>query len=105
MDKIRVLIADDHPAFREGLCRLLSDEEDLDIIAMTADGIETVTLATRMKPDVAVIDVAMPGISGIEALPGGLSKSVPPLLSSSSVLMMRKRMFLPLCAPVHQAMC
>ena len=67
MDKISVLIADDHPAFREGLCRLLSDEEDLEIIAMAADGIETVTLATKMKPDVAVIDVAMPGISGIEA--------------------------------------
>ena len=67
MEKIKVLVADDHPAFREGLCRLLEDEADLEVVARTANGQETVSLAKGLKPDVAVIDVAMPGINGIEA--------------------------------------
>ncbi|MFC1992180.1 response regulator [Chloroflexota bacterium] len=67
MEKIRILIADDHPTFQEGLYRLLSDEEDLEVIARTADGKDTVALAIKKKPDVAVIDVAMPNVDGIEA--------------------------------------
>ena len=67
MEKIRVLIADDHPAFLEGLCRLLNDEEDIEVIAKAADGKEAVTMSIKMNPDVAIVDVAMPGISGIEA--------------------------------------
>ena len=67
MEKIRVLIADDHPTFREGLCRILNDEEDLEVVVMAANGKEAVDLALEMKPDVAIIDVNMPDISGIEA--------------------------------------
>jgi len=65
--KIKVLVADDHPAFREGLCRLLEDEDDLEIVAKSANGEEAVSLAVEMKPDVVVLDVAMPKINGIEA--------------------------------------
>jgi len=54
MDKIRLIIADDHPTFREGLSRLLSDEGDLECIARTTDGEE-------------IIDVSMPKLNGIEA--------------------------------------
>ena len=67
MNKIKVLIADDHPAFREGLSRLLNAEEDLEVIAKAADGEETVSLAKELVPDVAIIDVAMPKLNGIEA--------------------------------------
>lgn len=67
MDKIRVLIADDHPAFREGLCQLLEHEEDIECVAKAADGEEAVRLAIELLPDVAIIDIAMPKLNGIEA--------------------------------------
>jgi DNA-binding NarL/FixJ family response regulator len=67
VDKIRLVIADDHPAFREGLSRLLSDEGDLECIANTTDGEETVRVVKEIRPDVAIIDVSMPKLNGIEA--------------------------------------
>ena len=67
MEKIRLLIADDHPTFLEGLSRLLQDEEDMECIAKSADGIEAVKLAKQLQPDVAIIDVSMPNLNGIEA--------------------------------------
>jgi len=67
MEKIRLLIADDHPTFREGLARLLEDEEDLECIAEASDGVGAVNLARELSPDVAIIDVSMPDLSGIEA--------------------------------------
>ena len=67
MEKIRVIIADNHPAFREGLLRLLSDEDGLEVIGQAADGEEVVRLTKELKPDVAIIDVAMSKLSGIEA--------------------------------------
>jgi len=68
MDKIRLMIADDHPTFREGLSRLLEDEEDLECIAKPTDGVEAVRLAKELRPDVAIIDVSMPNLNGIEAV-------------------------------------
>ena len=65
--KIRVLIADDHPPLREGLVRLLADEDDIEVVAQASDGEEAVELASRLTPDVAIIDVAMPKVNGIEA--------------------------------------
>ena len=67
MEKIKVLIADDHPAFREGLAQLLNREEDIEVIAEAPDSQQAVALAEELQPDVALIDVAMPGINGIEA--------------------------------------
>ena len=66
--KITVLLADDHPAFREGLSRILAEEYDFEIVAMVGDGWEAVKAAERLLPNVAIIDVAMPGLDGIEAL-------------------------------------
>ena len=67
MGKIRILVADDHPIFQEGLCRLLRDEKDLEVVARVADGEESVKLSKELMPDVALLDVAMPKINGIEA--------------------------------------
>ncbi len=67
LKKIRVLVADDHPAFREGLCRLLEDVEDLEIVAKAADGEEAIRLAEEQLPDVVIIDISMPVLSGIDA--------------------------------------
>jgi NarL family two-component system response regulator LiaR len=67
MDKIKVLIADDHAVVREGTRQILEQEPDIDVIAEAADGEEAVRLAGSSRPNVAIIDIAMPGIDGIEA--------------------------------------
>ena len=67
MEKIKVLVADDHPAFREGLCGLLDNQKDIEVIATAVDGDEAVSLAKELLPDVVIIDVAMPNLNGIEA--------------------------------------
>jgi DNA-binding NarL/FixJ family response regulator len=67
MEKIKVLVADDHPAFREGLYWLLDNQTDIEVIATAVDGDEAVSLAKELLPDVVIIDVAMPNLNGIEA--------------------------------------
>ena len=67
MDKIRFLIVDDHPAFSKGLARMLEDEEDLECVGQASDGVEAINLARKLKPDIALIDVSMPKMSGIQA--------------------------------------
>lgn len=67
MDKIKILIADDHAVVREGTRQILEHEQDLKVVAEAGDGEEAVELATRFKPDIALIDIAMPKLDGIEA--------------------------------------
>jgi len=67
MDKIRILLAEDHAVVRESIARFLEKEPDFEVVAEAADGEETVRLASELKPDVIVLDVAMPKLNGIEA--------------------------------------
>jgi len=67
MKPIRILLADDHTVVRKGLRLLLESQPDFEVIADAADGRETVALAEQHAPDVVVMDVAMPGLNGIEA--------------------------------------
>ncbi len=67
MDKIKILIADDHAVVREGTRQILEQESDLDVVAEAADGEEAIRLAGSSKPDVVIIDIAMPKVDGIEA--------------------------------------
>ena len=67
MKKIKILIADDHAFVREGTRRILEQEPDLEVVAEAGNGEEAVALASELKPDVAIIDVAMPKLDGIEA--------------------------------------
>jgi two-component system response regulator NreC len=67
MDRIKVLLADDHPLVRSGISKLLEGEEDILVVGEAADGEEAVTKAEQFTPDVVVIDLSMPKLSGLEA--------------------------------------
>jgi DNA-binding NarL/FixJ family response regulator len=67
MVKISVVVADNKPAFREGLCRLLMDNKDIDVIGMAEDGEEVVRLTAKLKPDIAIIDSVLHKLNGMEA--------------------------------------
>jgi len=64
---VRVLVADDHPVFRDGLAMLLGSVGGIDVVATAANGEQAVALAREHRPDVVVMDVQMPGLNGIEA--------------------------------------
>ncbi len=64
---IRVLLADDHALVREGTRRLLEAEDDVEVVAEAASGEEAVEAVQRQNPDIAIMDIAMPGMGGIEA--------------------------------------
>ncbi|PYV28547.1 MAG: DNA-binding response regulator [Acidobacteria bacterium] len=65
---IRIVIADDHPILREGLRKLLEAEPDLRVIGEAGDGVEAVKAVRRLKPDLLLLDLAMPRQTGLEAL-------------------------------------
>src|SRR5262249_42577565 len=87
MQKITVLLADDHIVVRQGLRALLAAEPDIDIVAEADNGREAVQLVKKFLPDVAIIDIAMPVLNGLEAT-RQITPSVPPtkflILSSYS---------------------
>ena len=66
MARVRILLADDHTLVRQGLRKLLEERPDWEVIAEAGDGREAVRLAEQHKPDVAILDVAMPLLNGIE---------------------------------------
>src|SRR5579862_1555867 len=66
--QVRLVIADDHPIFRDGLRRLLEAEADFKVLGEASDGAEAVKLARSMKPDILLLDLAMPKHPGLEAL-------------------------------------
>ena len=66
--KTRILLADDHPILREGLAMLIEAQPDLVVVAEAADGIEAVEKAHAVKPDIVILDLTMPRLSGLEAL-------------------------------------
>jgi two-component system, NarL family, response regulator NreC len=65
---LSIVLADDHPVVRRGMQTLLEAEPDFAVVAETGDGLETVRLVERLQPDVLILDLMMPGLSGLEAL-------------------------------------
>ena len=83
MGKIKILIADDHAVVREGTRHILEQEPDLEVVAEAGDGEEAVQQAGTSRPDVAIIDIAMPRLDGIEA-----TKQIKVLYPDISVLIL-----------------
>lgn len=74
---VRILIADDHPIFRDGLKRLLESERDFKVVGEACDGIEAVDLVHRFTPEILLLDLAMPRRPGLEALREISTREVP----------------------------
>ncbi len=68
LQPVRILIADDHPIFRDGLKRLLESEGEFKVIGEACDGVEAVSLARELVPEVMLLDLAMPRRQGLETL-------------------------------------
>src|SRR5512141_2575436 len=66
MDKIRVMLADDHPVTRAGVCKFLSKAADIEVIAEAENGNQALQMAQERQPDVLLLDIELPGIKGIE---------------------------------------
>jgi DNA-binding NarL/FixJ family response regulator len=80
---IRILVAKDHHLVREGICKLLREAGDLEIVGEADNGVETVRLTQLLRPDVLVLDVVMPQMDGLESL-----KRVKALKPSPQVVML-----------------
>ena len=67
MSVIRILVVDDHEVVRRAICSLLTNDSTLDVVCQTADGEQAVVKAEELQPDLVLLDISLPGISGIEA--------------------------------------
>src|SRR5579863_5405847 len=66
--KIRIVVADDHPIFRDGLCKLLALEEDFEVVAQAQDGRQVLDVLQQYSPDILLLDLKMPGLDGLATL-------------------------------------
>jgi len=67
MNKIKVILADDHALFREGLRSIFEDQDDIEIVGEAEDGLEAVKLVNNLSPDIVLMDINMPVVDGVEA--------------------------------------
>ncbi len=67
MSKIRIVVADDHTIVREGVRLLLDAQADMEVVGEAADGQQAVSQVRKLKPDIALVDIAMPNLNGLEA--------------------------------------
>lgn len=83
--QFRIVVADDHPLYREGVARTLSDDPVLTVVGQGADTDSAVELAARLKPDLVLLDLSMPGGGGIEALRRIRALEAPPRVAILTV--------------------
>lgn len=86
MKRVRVLLADDHALFREGLAGIIGAQPDMQVIGEANDGLEAFVKAQELKPDLILMDVQMPGMDGIEAV-----KQIKQVLPEAIVVMLTVR--------------
>ncbi len=83
MEKIRVLLAEDHVVVREGTRELIRREQDMEVVGEAGDGEEAIDLASKLRPDVVIMDIAMPKVNGIQA-----TKRIKELYPTTAVLIL-----------------
>jgi DNA-binding NarL/FixJ family response regulator len=83
MEKIRIVLADDHAVVREGTRALLDREKDMQVVGEAADGEEAVRLIERLKPDVAILDISMPKLNGV-----AVTKEIKPRQPNIAILIL-----------------
>ncbi|UCH86713.1 MAG: response regulator transcription factor [Dehalococcoidia bacterium] len=83
MEKIRVLLAEDHVVVREGTRELIQREQDMEVVGEAGDGEQAIELAATLRPDVVIMDIAMPKVNGIEA-----TKRIKELYPTTAVLIL-----------------
>lgn len=86
MDKIRVLMVDDHALFREGLAGIIASQTDMEVVGEAGDGLEACVKAQELKPDLVLMDVQMPGMDGLTAV-----RQIKDLLPETVVVMLTVR--------------
>ena len=83
MEKVRILLAEDHKVVREGTRRLLESQADFEVVGEASDGIEAVELAKKLRPAIIIMDVSMPRLNGIEA-----TKQVKAIYPNTAILVL-----------------
>jgi NarL family two-component system response regulator LiaR len=98
MSVTKVLIADDHSTFSEGIQRILSEEQDMEVVGVARNGEQAVVMAKEYQPDVVIMDIAMPVLNGIEA-----TRQIKEMLPTTAVLVLSAYGYAPYVFSVLEA--
>lgn len=91
MSTVRIVLADDHTLFRQGLRRVLEEQSGWEVVAEASDGAEAVRRTLELEPHVTIMDIAMPRLNGVELVIGAFTESCPRGRAHCAVLAHRQR--------------